>query len=389
MNLWQKFTGNGASDSDEPEIQMLENQLERLKYRARPEFQADLKNRLLANFEAEQPTKIANTGSFSQQVKNFLKGPNITRLALSGFGMAALVVLIISVLAANSLNNARPNQQLQPVAAATSSSTTQNQPNKATDKLQLFSPATKTYLTAVEASRQLGFTVKQPTYLPASYKLNSAFLNVASGPVPVQIVQGYQLNYTAPKLNGSAREIEIAEWQTPAPISTAPGKPGNAAGAIEKFGTVNGAKVTTIELSKGVQAYYLEGSKWQIPIFGGVQIVEKTLPSTSVVIGGAGAEEGPPPPPQIIAVPAEPAVGITLTEATATLSQDFSISIANGKPVTGSRTDVVLEFGNQTGGVTVKTLLWQQNNRLLLISADESVAVDELKKIALGLFESR
>lgn len=388
MNLWQKFTGNGASDSDEPEIQMLENQLEHLKYRARPEFQADLKNRLLASLETEQSPRIATAGNFSQQIKNFLKGPNITRLALSGFGLAALVVLVISVLAANSLNNGRPNQQIQPVAAATI--TAQTQPNKiGTENLQLFSPATKTYLTAAEAGRQLGFGVKQPTYLPVGYKLDSAYLSVATGRAPLQIVQGYQLNYSASKLNGNAREIEIAEWQTPTPISTAPGNPGNAAGALEKFGTVSGAKMTTIELSKGVQAYYLEGSKWQIPILGGVQIVEKTLPSTSVVIGGAGVDEGPPPPPQIVAVPGDPAVGITLTESTAVLSQDFSISIANGKPVAGNRSDFSLEFGNQTAGVTVKTLLWPQNNRLLLISADASVSLDELKKVALGLFESR
>lgn len=375
MNLWQKLTGN--SKSDEPEIYALEQELGKLKYHARPEFQNDLKARLLASLENQS---LAAPDLATKPKLKFWQNPAWGRLAFGGFAVAALLVLMVSVLTVNNPSADSPTSLAQqttlqtiPTVTPAANTAPEFSPQQAAPFAPLlFNPLSKNYIKAEEASRQLGFAVRPPSYLPAGYNFSSATLQLPDRPpMGMPMLRGYQLNYNAPEKNKKMRELLLGEWEAPFFMRGGPNS------RFEPFSGISGAKVTPVEIAPALTGFYLEGPRWRLNFSPrAAEDVPLNLAATpaSVEIGEAVSTlpERSPRPNVAPANPPQP--------------NDVAVSVARAG---GNRSEVALEFGNKPVNAKVKTLIWQQNNRLLIVSGDESLTLAELKKVAIGFLAGR
>ena len=367
----------------------LVSHLEGLQYRADPQFRRDLKNRLLTSLEQSQagPVRpVRRPGSRRWSAASSVG------LALGGLGLAALLLVVVSVLSVRSnegtvavvpptevavatvetLPSAAP-VEAPPVAPRGNIETTSEDEPTATAvttqpvvALSLFNPANGGYISTTTATGLVGFSVRPPTYLPTGYTLEAASVQTTTtqlDPASPEI-SGYYLRYSA-ALSGSKMPpptLEISQWKVPfnfKPPTPSAASPGGAARRVSPPPVivlgVSRAHYLTIHSQS---AYMIEGANWTIWIMndGG-----KANPPGRITPGGFNNSGSPTTP--------------------STLKDGSGSPVRFGR-LAADRPDYFIEFGHKTEPKNTKALIWQKDNVLNVVNAADNVSLAELQKVA-------
>ncbi len=389
MSIWDRFKKNNQVEEAEADPILL-GQLERLEFRARPEFQAGLKNRLQASLMAQTALPVRPRRQFS-----LWRSPVPVGLGLAG--MAAALVIVLSVLSVGTPavdNTEPPLEGLVTPAALTAG------PELVGGVSRFYNTSAQKYIQSDEAEKALGFVVRAPGFLPANYKLEYAGLQAQtekSSSGSSLEASGYQLRYVAPALDATDnkavrnQELEVYEWRVPFNLKLGPPPPGGPAGQSPPnpigqnppgFGgpslagrpplvpSITGAQRSRPQEVQGGPGYLIEGARWRINMLmaneaGPAGLIETDLRLTPGN-GQPGRAIAPPP--------ARNRLASKLTFGRLMPTQPLYF-IEFGKPEIGKRSDPK----------GVKTLIWQQGNTLMLVSATDNLSDEDLKQVADSL----
>jgi hypothetical protein len=429
-----KFWNNSKSQTDtkakaapvKPED--LEQKLENMRFQARPAFREDLKERLLQRLdEPAQPKIGAGKANLLPGLTPYRHLPSRTRLALGSIGLAALLVVLFSVLSVSGVyrNPTAPasvapvsvtpnavavaNPVVPPVAAGVpgatpgpASGTNPGTTATGTEATSAILAALHKFFDPAETARTAGFTVNIPGYLPAGYQLTYAAVAnpTATSPAPnppangstLLTPAGYSLRFS--DLTGQttvAHQIELAQWQVPFTLSTI-GVTNVAQGAgVTGPNTASYQSPQTISIA-GQPAFVIEGSQWQIQL-------ATAGPVTATVTGPGQAVQSAPVALNPVSVPIS---GTTIITSPVQANGPVSATLTAAGPVISftqvgtlnTNTSEAVPVGAVSGGIVVafsaqdsqiRTLVWQQNAVFTVLTAPVTLSEVELKQIAESL----
>ncbi|HEX2915427.1 MAG TPA: hypothetical protein VH186_32005 [Chloroflexia bacterium] len=355
--------------------------LEQSNFQARPEFQSDLKKRLLESLQEKSvnayPFPAGVTQPAPEKAPKFrLTRPRPLVLGIELVGALALVLLLVSILSAGLPQDNKADRQQAAVQqtpqqsvpqTALSSATPGSTPVQApstSDAGQLYDAASQSYVKLNDAQQEQGFPLRVPSYLPSGFKLDSAetLRPPARGMIRPGDISGYLLHYLAPgSAKETAQEIEIVQWKVPFNLPAATSRQNSAPPAT---GQVQRANSQTVQ---GKPAYFIQGKRWSMQF--------ARPPAES---GASNGEMNPPAGESRHGMPPAPTSGNRNPRG------HFmpSLSIGNAGP---GQPGFSLDFGQRGGSTTSKTLVWQQDNILLAVSGSESLSDAELVRVAESL----
>src|SRR4051795_8568530 len=132
MNFWNKSKTQdhkqATAAKSHPED--FEQRLEQIHFKARPDFREDLKSRLMQNLSEQPPEVASGKASLLPGLSHRRYLPARTQLALGGIGLAALVVLLISVLSVGAVYR-NPTASASVAAGDAAGATPQTKPSPA------------------------------------------------------------------------------------------------------------------------------------------------------------------------------------------------------------------------------------------------------------------
>lgn len=431
-----KFWNNSKSQRDKNEQaaqtfsqdrpQDLEQRLVNMHFQARPDFREDLKERLLQRLEepAQAQPKIGiSKAKVIPGLTHYRHMPSRTRLALGGIGLAALLIVLISVLSVGTVYRnptasasvaAVANPVVPPVAAGNPGTTPA--PASGTGSAGAGSQASSSILAALrkyfdpaEAAKTAGFTVNIPGYLPSGYKLTYA---AVANPVPnppttttgsagptLLTPAGYNLRFgDTTGQTTSDHQIELAQWQVPFTIATNGLTTLSNSAVATGPNTANYQSPQTITIS-GQPGFVIEGGEWQIQL-AAAQPVTATVTGPGQVVqagqpGQAGTGVGLEPVSAPIsgttiitsAQQISGSTGFTATAAGPIISftqvGTLNVNSTEAAPVAAVSGGIVVAFSAQDP--QIRTLVWQQNNLFTVLTAPANLSEAELKQVAESL----
>ncbi len=395
MSIWDKFRPKAAkSEPDAAETEQimtgpLESQLNRLEFRARPEFQSALKQQL--------QTRLVAQGAPSKPEKRGPARPNLGRplpIALGFGGLAAIAIVLVSVLSVGLNSPPTPDinlpeanlRQLEGAVTPLAMTASPNSPAVG-GIFRLYNTTTQKYIAPDEAEKTLGFEVRGPEYVPAGYQLQYAALQAPTekrNNGSSMEANGYQLRYVgsgannAPKsVKDSDYELEVYGWRVPFELKVAglppspPLTPGQARPApFNRLPSVIGAAKSASQDVQGTPGYLIEGAKWRI----------------NIIAQPSGSAEGPNfngLAPQIS--PSGPPSRISAEQMRNRLASRVSF----GKFMPAQAFYFIdyarLEPGKRPDTKGPKALVWQQGDLLRLVIGGENLGEDELRQVAESL----
>ena len=427
MNFWNKSKSqtNTKAKAAPVKPEDLEQKLASMRFQARPDFREDLKERLLQRLEEPAQPKVGvGRVNILPGLTRYRHLPSRTRLALGGIGLAALLVVLFSVLSVGGLYrnptasaSVTPNvvagahPAVPPAASGTPGATPAPASGTNPGTAATGTEATSTILAALhkffdpaETARTAGFTVNIPGYLPEGYRLTYAAVAnpPATRPAPASAANGptlltpagYNLRFSDTTGQTTvAHQIELAQWQVPFTLSTT-GATTVAQGAgtgVTGPNTASYQSPQTISIA-GQPAFVIEGGQWQIQL-ATAQAVTATVAGPGQAVQSAPVALNPVSVPisstTIItsAVQASGSVSPTLTVAGPVISftQVGALNVTSGEavPVGAVSGGIVVAFSAQDP--QIRTLVWQQNAVFTVLTAPATLSEVELKQIAESL----
>ncbi len=379
MNSWKRFLAQFKREQplDEDPVALSQDAdfadwLEtKASFNAPPAFQNKLRNRLQAQL----------SGASSQPMR---RSPSpLLRLVPAGMGLVIVLILGLVLVSGLSVPN---DANATPVAIAPTQNGTQTPVG---EKLNSFyDPASESYLTLDEATNALGFAPRLPEYLPPGYKLeNGALTYPGPGNPPGSRPGG---NNPGPNVgpNGAGMPGPFGLQFQLSSVKTAEGKQVQVYQLRTPFGpggaspfNVQGAQRFNPQAVQGAMGYFIQGMRWRMNFTepqakpGSQATPPKPLPSRPAVTPGTraaggpanGAGQGRPPfmPPGMM----KPGAGAQI---------DFGRNEPNGTNRQGS----FIDFQPRDDGKPARALVWEKDGILTVLVTGDSVADDELRRIA-------
>lgn len=399
MNFWNKSKTQSdiQSNTANSRPEDFGQKLEQIHFQARPDFREDLKARLMQNLAEQQPEVAGGKASLLPNLTQSRYLPSRTRLALGGIGLAALLVLLISVLSVGVVYR-NPTASASVAAGGTGDNTpaTPTPPvGPGSGTASAIQTALKSFFDPVAAAKMTGFAVSIPTYLPPGYKLNYAGVNApVTAPAPAAngsttlTPAGYTLRFIGTtQATASMAPIEIAQWQVPYKLGTA-GEATLSQGNVQLLPGEAGIQTSQPITVSGSPALIIQGDQWQMqfstaqPDGGAVTGPGQSGMSGAVILDPTSA---PISGTTVItsALQVSGSGGVTATGPVISFTQVGISSTTNQGQAATSAGGVVVGFSAQDA--QVKTLVWQQDSVFTVLTTPASLSDTELKQIAESL----
>jgi hypothetical protein len=341
----KKMSSDKFKPNMDPADQAFEQYLEQLPaFQPRPQFQADLRARLL--IQAAQIQPASNKKRLQTGVGRNIFPPKLLLMpSWIPVSLAAGVVLLV-------------------LAGILLFLTNLNQTQVANAFDQVYDPDTKTYVDSAQAAQTLGFPVNIPAYLPPDYKVEPALAppalenDAVSNPNPnsenADQSRTLQVSLTPKDPQPNSNQYEIYETQLPFNLQL-------------QNPVVNRAERYQPIIVQGEAGYLVQGTAWRITFQ--VKLANRTMPimprrSNLVTPGTATNNKAP----------------------NKIVNRPMPFLIGRVPRVEAANPRAFIQFlPGQRWNSGAKTIVWEKNDVLFVLVASPNVADTDLQRIANSL----